>query len=48
MFGLAEGTRVAREIEHLFAEDAVRAPDAPRRLVALAGSLRHELEKGPA
>jgi len=48
MFGLAEGTRVAREIEHPFAENAVIAPDAPRRLVELTGSLRHELEKGPA
>jgi HPt (histidine-containing phosphotransfer) domain-containing protein len=48
MFGLTEGTRVAREIEHLFAENAVLAPDAPRRLVELAGALRHELEKGPA
>jgi HPt (histidine-containing phosphotransfer) domain-containing protein len=48
MFGLAEGTRVSREIEHLLAEDVVGAPDTPRRLVDLVGILRHELEKGPA
>ena len=48
MVGLAEGTRVAREIEHLLAEDAVGDPDTPRRLVDLVGILRHELEKGPA
>lgn len=48
MFGLAEGTRIAREIEHLLAEDAVLAHDTPKRLVELAGSLRHELERGPA
>jgi len=48
MFGLAEGTRVAREIEHLLAENVVAAPDTPHRLVELAGILRHELEKGPA
>ena len=48
MFGLAEGTRVAREIEHLLAEPAVLAPEAPHRLVELAAALRRELEKGPA
>jgi HPt (histidine-containing phosphotransfer) domain-containing protein len=47
MFGLADGTRVAREIEHLLGEDAVLAPEAPRRLVDLAAALRRELEKGP-
>jgi len=47
MFGLAEGTRVAREIEHLLAEQAVLAPEAPHRLVELAAALRRELEKGP-
>jgi chemotaxis protein histidine kinase CheA len=48
MFGLAEGTRLAREIEHLLDESAVSAPDAPRRLAELASALRRELEKGPA
>jgi HPt (histidine-containing phosphotransfer) domain-containing protein len=48
MFGLAEGTRLAREIEHLLDESAARVPDTPRRLAELAAGLRHELEKGPA
>jgi HPt (histidine-containing phosphotransfer) domain-containing protein len=48
MFGLAEGTRLAREIEHLLDESAARIPDTPRRLAELAAGLRHELEKGPA
>jgi len=48
MFGLEEGTRVAREIEHLLSENAVLAPEAPHRLVELSAALRRELEKGPA
>jgi len=48
MFGLEEGTRVAREIEHLLDEKAVLAPEAPHRLVELTAALRRELEKGPA
>jgi HPt (histidine-containing phosphotransfer) domain-containing protein len=48
MFGLTEGTRVAREIEHLLAEAAVLAPETPHRLIELTAALRHELEKGPA
>jgi len=48
MFGLVEGSRVAREIEHLLAEEAVLEPGTPRRLVDLARSLRNELERGPA
>ena len=48
MFGLADGTRLAREIEHLLDESAVSAPDTPRRLTELASALRRELEKGPA
>jgi HPt (histidine-containing phosphotransfer) domain-containing protein len=48
MFGLAEGTRLAREIEHLLDESAAGIPDTPRRLAELAAGLRHELEKGPA
>jgi HPt (histidine-containing phosphotransfer) domain-containing protein len=47
MFGLADGTRVAREIEHLLDEQAVLAPEAPRQLVDLAAALRRELERGP-
>ena len=48
MFGLAEGTQVAREIEHLLGEQAVMAPETPHRLVELSAALRKELEKGPA
>lgn len=49
MFGLDNGTRVAREIEHLLTnEAALLSPDAPRRLVDSAAALRAELEKGPA
>jgi HPt (histidine-containing phosphotransfer) domain-containing protein len=48
MFGLAEGTRLAREIEHLLNETAALAPDTSRRLTELAAGLRRELEKGPA
>jgi HPt (histidine-containing phosphotransfer) domain-containing protein len=49
MFGLQEGTRMAREIEHLLMnEQALLSPDAPRRLVESAAALRAELEKGPA
>jgi HPt (histidine-containing phosphotransfer) domain-containing protein len=47
MFGLPEGTRLAREIEHLLDETAALAPETPRRLTELAAGLRHELEKGP-
>lgn len=47
MFGLPEGTRLAREIEHLLDENAALAPETPRRLTELAAGLRHELEKGP-
>jgi len=47
MFGLAEGTRLAREIEHLLDETAAHAPNTPRRLTELAAGLRQELEKGP-
>jgi len=48
MFGLAEGTQVAREIEHLLGEQAVLAPEAPHRLMDLSATLRRLLEKGPA
>ncbi len=48
MFGLQDGTRVAREIEHLLSEEALLSPEAPHRLVELAAALRAELEKGPA
>lgn len=48
MFGLTEGTQVAREIEHLLGEQAVLAPEAPHRLMDLSAALRRLLEKGPA
>lgn len=48
MFGLADGTHVAREIEHLLGEQAVLAPEAPHRLMELSVQLRHMLEQGPA
>lgn len=48
MFGLTEGTRVAREIERLLADAAVLAPETPHQLTELTAALRHELEKGPA
>lgn len=48
MFGLTEGTQVAREIEHLLGEQAVLAPEAPHRLMDLSATLRRLLEKGPA
>jgi HPt (histidine-containing phosphotransfer) domain-containing protein len=48
MFGLTEGTQVAREIEHLLGEQAVLAPEAPQRLTELSTALRQMLEKGPA
>lgn len=48
MFGLMEGTQVAREIEHLLGEQAVLAPEAPHRLMDLSATLRRLLEKGPA
>lgn len=48
MFGLAEGTQVAREIEHLLGEQAVLAPEAPHKLMELSAALRRLLEKGPA
>jgi HPt (histidine-containing phosphotransfer) domain-containing protein len=48
MFGLTEGSQVAREIEHLLGEQAVLAPEAPHRLMDLSATLRRLLEKGPA
>jgi len=48
MFGLPEGTRLAREIEQLLDETAALALDTSRRLAELAAGLRRELEKGPA
>jgi HPt (histidine-containing phosphotransfer) domain-containing protein len=48
MVGLADGTQVAREIEHLLGEHAVQASEAPQRLVDLSATLRRMLEKGPA
>ncbi|RPI08285.1 MAG: hypothetical protein EHM71_08740 [Zetaproteobacteria bacterium] len=48
MLGLQEGTRLAREIEHLLKEEPPASPDAPHRVAELAAALRVELEKGPA
>jgi len=48
MFGLQDGTKVAREIEHLLNEEGLLSPEAPHRLMELAAALRAELEKGPA
>lgn len=48
MFGLEEGTQVARQIEHLLGEQAVLAPETPHRLMELSAALRRVLEKGPA
>ena len=48
MFGLADGTQVAREIEHLLGEQGVLTPEAPHRLIELSAALRQMLEKGPA
>jgi CheY-like chemotaxis protein len=48
MFGLAQGTQVAREIERLLGDQAVLAPETPHRLMELSAALRKELEKGPA
>ena len=48
MFGVTEGSQVAREIEHLLGEQAVLAPEAPHRLMDLSATLRRLLEKGPA
>jgi HPt (histidine-containing phosphotransfer) domain-containing protein len=47
-FGLQDGTKVAREIEHLLNEEGLLSPEAPHRLMELAAALRAELEKGPA
>jgi CheY-like chemotaxis protein/HPt (histidine-containing phosphotransfer) domain-containing protein len=48
MFGLMEGTRLAREIEHLFGDQASIGPGTPRQLNDLAAGLRSILEKGIA
>ena len=47
MFGLQDGTKAAREIEHLLNDEALLSPEAPHRLIELAAVLRAELEKGP-
>jgi CheY-like chemotaxis protein/HPt (histidine-containing phosphotransfer) domain-containing protein len=48
MFGLMEGTRLAREIEHLFGDQASIGPGTPHKLNDLAAELRRILEKGIA
>ena len=48
MFGLADGTRLAREIEHALGDGAPLGPEIPRKLTEDAAGLRQILEKGPA
>lgn len=48
MFGLTEGTQVARQIEHLLGGQAALPPDVLDRLLGLSAALRAMLEKGPA
>ena len=48
MFGLAEGTRLAREIELALGDEAPLGPETPRKLTEDAAGLRQILEKGPA
>jgi HPt (histidine-containing phosphotransfer) domain-containing protein len=43
-FGLAEATAPAREIEHLYAQDAAPPPESAARLVGMAASLRALIE----
>jgi len=46
MFGLMDGTRVSREIEHLFGDPASFGQGTPQQLQDLASSLRRILEQG--
>ena len=48
MFGLEDGTRLAREIEHALGDEAPRGPETPGKLTEAAAGLRQMLEKGPA
>jgi len=48
MFGLAEGTRLAREIEDALGDGAPLGPEISRKLTEDAAGLRQILEKGPA
>ena len=48
MFGLMEGTKIAREIEQTFGDQASFGPGTPRKLNDLAAALRQILEKGIA
>jgi HPt (histidine-containing phosphotransfer) domain-containing protein len=48
MFGLAEGTRLAREIETTLGDQAPVGPEALGGLTAAAAALRKILEMGPA
>ena len=48
MFGLAEGTRLAREIETSLGDQAPVGPETPGDLTEAAAALRKILEKGPA
>ena len=48
MFGLAEGTRLARQIEISLGDQALVGPETPRNLTDAAAALRKILENGPA
>jgi HPt (histidine-containing phosphotransfer) domain-containing protein len=48
MFGLAEGTRLSREVEYLLGDQVSSGPEICRKLDELAVALRQVLEKGPA
>jgi len=46
-FGFPEGTRLAREIEHILSSDEPTTQDGPKRLSELVLSLAQELERRP-
>jgi diguanylate cyclase (GGDEF)-like protein len=47
-FGFAEGSRLAREVEHLLQPAATLGPAEALRLADLVSKLRHELDQAPA
>ena len=46
-FGLAEGSKLAAEVESILEAGGSRDPAEGARLLELAGNLRKELEQGP-
>ena len=46
-FGFAEGSRLAREAEHLLRQPGVLGPAEAPRLAHLVSKLRHELAQAP-